>query len=132
MEIIISEIIKNVVPVVITGVVAIFVALIKTVANEVVDYIGAKKEAVAVKVGVDKYNANLEVAKNIYKLVDEHFRISAQVTTTIEEKQKLFEEEIKKAIPYITDEEIVQLRQTIAGIVNVGKVAIAPVDTTTK
>jgi predicted transcriptional regulator len=132
MEIIISEIIKNVVPVVITGVVAIFVALIKTVANEVVDYISAKKEAVAIKIGVDKYNANLEIASNIYKLVDEHFRITPQITATIEDKQKLFEYEIKRVIPYITDEEIVTLRQSVAGIVNVGKVAIAPVDTTAK
>ena len=125
----IQSIINALIPVIIAAVTGVLVAIIKTVGDSVIELIEAKIKAVALKMGVDQYNADLVVAKNIFNIVDEYFRITPTVTKTIEAAQAKFTEEILKAIPSITADEIEQLRQAVAGEVNKGKdVVVAPVD----
>ena len=56
--------------------------------------------------------------------VDEEFCIYAHDEKHVFAKQKLFDEALKQAIPEITDAQIEQLRQAVAGEVNKGRAAI--------
>jgi hypothetical protein len=120
----VQQIINAIVPVAITAIVAMLVAVIKALGDAGVAYIQKKKDAVVTKIGADTYNHRLTVAKSIYGAVDEEFRITPTLDKTIVNKQAMFDEKIKKAIPNITDDEIAQLRQAVAGEVNKGKAAI--------
>lgn len=127
-----QSIINQIVPVAIAAIVGVFVAIIKAVGDAAVEYIDKKKEAVAARIGIDQYNSKLLLAKNIWNLVDEAFRITPTLTATIEAKQKMFEEEMLKIMPELTSDEITQLRQVIAGEINKGRdVIVAPADTGT-
>ena len=59
-----QSIINQVVPIVVTALGAVLTIVIKSIGDEAQDLIAKKKEALAVKVGVDKYNANLAVTEN--------------------------------------------------------------------
>jgi len=120
-----QEIINSVVPILISALIAVLVAVIKAVGDAAVQWIEKKKEALAVGIGVDTYNQRLSFAYQAWYIVDEFFRITPTVTKTIEAAQAKFAEEIKKLIPAITDDEIDQLRQAIAGEVNKGRDIIA-------
>lgn len=122
-----QSIINQIVPVAVTAIVGVLVAIIKAVGDAAVDYIDKKKEALASQVGIDQYNSKLALAKNIWNLVDEEFRITPTLTATIEAKQKMFETEMLKVMPGLTSDEIAQLRQIIAGEINKGRdVIITP------
>ena len=124
----IQSIINALIPVIVTAVTGILVAIVKTVGDSVIELIQAKIKAVALKTGIDKYNADLVVAKNIWGIVDEYFKITPNVEKTIESAQVKFAEEIMKVMPSISAEEIEHLRQAIAGEINKAKdVVVAPV-----
>ena len=120
----VQQVINAIVPVAITALVAVLVAGVKALGDAGVELINRKKEAVVAKIGADTYNQRLAVARQMWGAVDEEFRITPTLEKTIENKQKLFAEKIKKAIPGITDSEIEQLRQAVAGEVNKGKAAL--------
>ena len=120
----VQQIINAVVPVAVTALVAVLVAVIKALGDAGVKLIQRKKDAVAAKIGADTYNQRLAVAKQVWGAVDEYFRITPTATKTFEAAQAKFTEEIRKVLPDITDDEIAQLRQAVAGEVNKGKAAL--------
>lgn len=127
----VQQIINAIIPVLVTALIGVLTVVIKGVGDAAIAYIGRKKDAVITKIGADTYNHNLTVARSIWGAVDEEVRtnptlqkLANDVTARIEAKQKLFAEKIQKAIPGITDDEIEQLRQAVAGEVNKGKAAI--------
>lgn len=117
----INQIINGVVPILVTAIVAILTAIIKVVGTNAVSYLETKKNALAIQTGVDKYNATLQKAKSIWAIVDEEFRITPTLEKTIENKQQMFDKLLKNKIPSLTDSEIADIRQAIAGEVNKGK-----------
>ena len=126
-----QELINQIAPLLATCVLGVTTAVIKTVGDAAIALINKKKDAVATQIGIDKYNSNLNKARDIWGVVDEEFRISPTLIKTIESAQKLFEEKIIKVIPGITKGEIEQLRQVVAGEINKGKAFIAtPVEET--
>jgi len=113
-----------------TAFVAILLAVISYVGAKVTSYLAAKKAAIIAKAGADKYNAQLTVAKSVFGIVDEYFRITPSVTATVDNKINMFQTEILKKCPYLTQEEIDHLRQAVAGAVNESKaVVMAPAET---
>jgi hypothetical protein len=125
--------IQTLVPAFITGIVGVLLKTASPLISEVEAYFANKKQVLAIKVGVDTYNANLSKAGDIYKLVDEEFRITPTLEKTISEKQNLFNVELKKALPSLTDVEIGQFRQIIAAGINAGKaIIVAPVEVPTE
>jgi hypothetical protein len=116
--------ISTVEPTVVTALVTVCVAVVTAGGNALVKFINQKIAALQVKIGADTYNQNLTVAKNIWNTVDEYFRITPNVTKTVEAAQAKFAELIQKALPGVTDDEIEQLRQAVAGEVNKGKAAL--------
>jgi len=121
----IEQIVNGIIPALITAIIGILVAIIKSVGDAVIQYIEQKKEAVIQQKGIDQYNSELAIGKQVYGIVDEYFRISG-ISKTIEAAQAKFKEEILKKIPGLTEEEIDFIRQAIAGEVNKGKEVVTP------
>lgn len=121
----VQQILNVLIPAAITGIVGIMAAVIKAAGDAAVELINEKKKAAELKNGMDEYNRNICFARDIWRLVDENFRISATLEKTAEAKQKMFAEELKKLLPQLSDNEIAQLRQAVAGEINKLKTAAA-------
>lgn len=119
-----QQIINALVPVLITALTGVLVAVVKAVGDAGVQLIEEKAKAVKAKAGADKYDQYMKCAWQAWNMVDEEFRITPTLEKTIAAKQAEFEVQIKKLIPGITDEEIETLRQAVAGEVNKGREAI--------
>lgn len=125
--------INQIVPLLATCVAGVLTVIIKNIGNAAVKFIEAKRDAEIKRVGIEKYNNEKEVAKDVWNLVDEEFRITPTLTKTIESAQTMFREKMLKKLPGLSDDEIEHLRQTVAGEINKGKEAlIAPVNSTPK
>lgn len=120
-----NQILDQIIPILITATVGILVAIIKSVGDAVISYIEAKKAEIVVKVGVAKYNQQLTFARSMWNVVEENFRLSGIVGNIILQKQEMFDKLVKEKFPSVTDEQIILLRQSIAGEVNEGKEVIA-------
>lgn len=107
-----------------TALVGVGVVVIKVLGDAAVKYISEKAAAVKAKAGADKWNHWMDLSRAAWNAVDEEFRITPTLESTISAKQKLFDEALKRAIPEITDAQIEQLRQAVAGEVNKGRAAI--------
>ena len=107
-----------------TALVGVAVVAIKVLGDAAGKYITEKAAAVRAKAGADKWNHWMDLARQTFAAVDEEFRTTPTLESTISAKQKLFDEALKKAIPEITDAQIAQLRQAVAGEVNKGRAAI--------
>jgi phage terminase Nu1 subunit (DNA packaging protein) len=114
-----------------TAFVAILLAVISYLAAKVTSYLSAKKAAIIAKAGADKYNAELTVSQSVFDIVNEAVRTTPAlqaISNQIQLKINMFQTEILKKCPYLTQEEIDHLRQAVAGAVNEGKdVILAPV-----
>lgn len=115
---------NQIIPIIITAIVGILVALIKAIGDAVVSLIEVKKKEVIAKIGIDKYNSEKKLALDIFNIVEEHFRLSETVGNVMNEKIEMFDKLIKEKIPSITNDQIITLRQSIAGEVNRGKEVI--------
>lgn len=129
-----QQIINGVVPTLITAIIAVLVAIIKSVGDAVIpvitQYINQKKDLVIQQKGIEKYNSELQIGRQVWGIVEEYFRVNG-IDKTIEDAQTKFKEEILKKIPYLTDDEIKFIEQAIAGEINKGKEAINTTTTTT-
>lgn len=126
----VQQIVNEIVPVVVAAAVAVLVAIIKAVGDAAVSFIEKKKEALEAQIGSSTYAQRLDFARQAWGIVDEYFRITPDAAKTIDAAQAKFAEVIKKMVPSLTDEEIAQLRQAVAGEVNKGKAAIASASVT--
>jgi hypothetical protein len=116
----------------VAALVTVICVAIKSLGDAVSTLIKKQAAAWEVKIGTDSYNHNLAIAREVWGAVDEDVRTSPEMqkmVRKIETKQQLFTQKIQKAIPGLTDDEIVQLRQAVAGEVNKGRAAVeAPAD----
>lgn len=103
---------------------AVLGKVIVTFGDVGIKILAEKLAAAKVKVGADKWNHWMNLAHSAWDIVDEEFRITPMLEKTFAAKQAEFTAQIKKMIPEITDAEIEQLRQAVAGEVNKGKDAI--------
>ena len=125
-----QEILNQIVPILVTVIVGILVVIVKSVGDAATSYIQAKKDAIVLKLGVDKYNQELAFAGSIWDIVEENFRIGEIVGDTILKKQEMFDKLLKERVPSLTEAQIESLRQSIAGVVNAGRdIIVTPVVT---
>lgn len=113
----IKELSSQVMPILVQAIVAILGVI-------AVKFIQAKKTELINKIGQEKYNQEKAYAVDAWNLVDEHFRISGIANVTIGEKVELFEKELLKKVPYLTQDELDSLRLSLGGVINKGKDAI--------
>jgi hypothetical protein len=94
-------------------------------------YFQAKQKWVIDKIDVNTYNQTLAFARDIWLIIEEHFRISDKIGKVTDEKIAMFSELLKQKVPGITQENIDYFRQTIAGEFNAFKDKITePIATT--
>lgn len=108
-------------PVVIAGVIAVLGVTIKAVGNVIIELIQKKKEEVEQKLQIGKHQQELATAREVWGMIDEKYRITDKVENLIKSKADDFDKLLLEKIPYLTKEQVQDLRQTIAGEINQGK-----------
>ncbi|WP_338627601.1 cobalt ABC transporter permease [Clostridium baratii] len=116
-----DKILNSILDVVTIGVVGILVSIIKVVGDVIIDYIGKKKEVVEQKLKLDKHVEEVEAAKQVWNIVEEKYRITDNIKSLTKSKADMFDKLLLEKIPYLTEDEVRQLRQAIAGEINKGK-----------
>ena len=101
--------------------VAILSITIKTVGNIAIDFIGKKREVVEQSLQLGKHQQEIATAKEVWNMIDEKYRITDKVEDLVKSKADDFDKLLLAKIPYLTKDEVAELRQTIAGEVNRGK-----------
>ncbi|WP_459480259.1 hypothetical protein [Clostridium saccharoperbutylacetonicum] len=81
----------------------------------------ARLEKAGVETLILKNEGYIKVAKQIWYMIDENFRISTIVEEKLKSKVDLFNEAILKKFPELSQEDVDNLRQAIAGEINQGK-----------
>ncbi|MFT8350070.1 hypothetical protein [Clostridium saccharoperbutylacetonicum] len=81
----------------------------------------ARLEKAGVETLILKNESYINVAKQIWYMIDENFRISTIVEEKLKSKVDLFNEAILKKFPELSQEDVDNLRQAIAGEINQGK-----------
>ena len=99
----------------------VLVAIIKSVGNEAVEYLKTKKKVADQKIKESKYNELFEVGKNIWNMVEEKYRITDNIENLAKSKADMFDKMLLEKFPHLTKEELIEVRQAIAGEVNKGK-----------
>ena len=123
-DFLVNDLLPQVLPtigVVLTG---ILVTIIKKIGNEAVEYISKKKEVVEQQLNSDKNREILEVGKQIWNIVEENFRITENLGNFIGSKAEMFDSLLVEKFPVLTEKQIEEIRQTIAGEINRGKEAL--------
>ncbi|AFJ96078.1 MAG: cobalt ABC transporter permease [Clostridium perfringens] len=99
----------------------VLVAIIKSVGNEAVEYLKTKKKVADQKIKESKYAELFEVGKNIWNMVEEKYRVTDNIETLAQSKADMFDNMLLEKFPHLTKEELIEVRQAIAGEVNKGK-----------
>ncbi|MDM8313629.1 cobalt ABC transporter permease [Clostridium cadaveris] len=99
----------------------VLVAIIKSVGNVAVAYISKKKELAEQKLKLDKHQEEYNTAKQIWNIVEEKYRITDSLKESLTSKADEFDRLLLEKIPYLTKEQVSELRQAIAGEINKGK-----------
>ncbi|MBM7835960.1 cobalt ABC transporter permease [Clostridium sardiniense] len=103
------------------GVVGILVAIIKSVGDVSIEYIAKKKDVVEQRLQLDKHVEEIETAKQVWNIVEEKYRITDNIKELVKSKSDMFDKLLLEKIPYLTEDEVKQLRQALAGEINKGK-----------
>ncbi|MFT8347674.1 hypothetical protein [Clostridium saccharoperbutylacetonicum] len=98
--------------------------MIKALLTILVKLVEAKLEKAGVETLILKNENYINVAKQIWYMIDENFRISTTVEEKLKSKVDFFNEAILKKFPELNQKDIDDLRQAIAGEVNQGKAAV--------
>ena len=121
-----EELLNQILPILIAAIVSIIAVVIKAVGDVTIKYLSTKKDEAIARLGVLEYNKRLATARDIWGVVDEHFRIYDSVAYEIDDKIKLFNKMLLEQIPSLEQSDLDYLRQTIAGQINQGKDALYP------
>jgi hypothetical protein len=111
-------------PIIITGAVGIIGKLIFKVGDIIIDTAKAKKESSGVTKQLAQHQDEINTAKEIWNIVEEKYRITEKVEDLLVSKSQMFDQLLLQKIPYLTQENIDDLRQAIAGEFNKGKQAV--------
>jgi hypothetical protein len=84
----------------------------------------AKLEKTGIEQLILKNQNYVTEAKQVWNMIDENFRISATVEEKLKSKIEQFNTALLKKFPELSQEDIDNLRQSIAGEINAGKEAV--------
>ncbi|MFL0168307.1 cobalt ABC transporter permease [Candidatus Clostridium helianthi] len=121
-------IISQIAPIAATAIVAILVATIKTIGNTVVDVLTKKKEQIEQSIKASGHEQDLQTAKEVWNIVEEKFRITENAETLLSSKADQFNNLLLQKIPGLTQRNLDDLRQAIAGEFNKDKAAVLTKD----
>ena len=123
-EFLISEILPQVLPTIGVVLTAILVTIIKKIGNEAVEYISKKKEVAEQQLNSDKNKEILEFAMKAWNIVEEEFRVTENLNKFIGTKAEMFDKLLLEKFPILTEKQIAEIRQAIAGEINRGREAL--------
>lgn len=103
------------------GVVGVLVAIIKSVGDVAIEYIAKKKDVVEQRLQLDKHVEEVETAKTIWNIIEEKYRITDNIENLAKSKADAFDKLLLEKIPYLTENQVKDLRLAIAGEINKGK-----------
>lgn|SRR5574343_322386 len=81
-------------------------------------FLKLKQQELEEKITILKDEKTKKLARDIWLVVDEHFRLTEKAEKTFEEKADMFDSLLINKIPTLTKEDLDFLRQTIAGEMN--------------
>jgi hypothetical protein len=116
--------INQIAPIAATAIVAILVAIIKNVGGAATELFVAKKKEVEQNIKASGHEAELNEAKEVWNIIEEKFRITENVETLLGSKADEFNKLLLQRIPGLSQQNIDDLRQAIAGEFNKGKEAV--------
>lgn len=99
----------------------VLVAIIKSVGNEAVEYLKTKKKVADQKIKESKYAELFEVGKNIWNMVEEKYRVTDNIENLAKSKAAMFDRMLLEKFPHLTERELTEVRQALAGEYNKGK-----------
>lgn len=125
----INQISSIAMPIILGGAVYLVKKLIVPIGDVVIDYLVEKKTTLGINKQLAEHQNEITTAKEIWNVVEEKYRITEKVEDLLVSKSKMFDDLLLKKIPYLTQENIDDLRQAIAGEFNKGKQAVITDDT---
>lgn len=123
-EEILNQILQQIFTVVGLSVVTVIAVTIKSLGEIARQFIIKKKESVEFKIFMDKHENEINTAREVWNIVEEKFRVTDNLKEALGSKADEFDKLLRSKIPYLTEDELVFLRQTIAGEFNKDKKAI--------
>jgi predicted metal-dependent phosphoesterase TrpH len=120
--------ISQIAPVAATAIVAILVTIIKSVGNAAVEVLAKKKEQIEQYIKTSGHERDLATAKEVWNIVEEKFRITENAESLLGSKADEFNNLLLQKIPGLSQQNLDDLRQAIAGEVNKSKAAVLSKD----
>lgn len=120
-DVFINQILPSVLSALALGFTSALVVLIKKGGDAFINFLASKKDLVNQELKNKKYEHLLIVARSVWNIVEENFRITENVTDIVKSKQDEFDKLLLEKAPYLTKNQISDVRQAIAGEVNKGK-----------
>lgn len=111
-------------PIVLTGVSAILVKIITPVGDALVKYVIEKIDASGITKELAKHQNEIASAKQVFYIIEEKYRITEKVEDLLVSKADMFDQLLLAKIPYLTQDNLSDLRQAIAGEFNKEKQAV--------
>lgn len=116
-----NELLNQILPLLITFVVGALALIFRAVGKAVIELLIAKREEAILRLGKEEYGRRLDIAFDVWRLVDEHFRLNDLIKYSINDKMSYFNDVLLERIPALKQEDLDYLRQVVAGIVNEGR-----------
>ena len=102
--------------------IALFLAtIIKTLGDQLIQLIKIKVEATDQKLKASKYSEIYEDGKNIFYAIEEKYRVTDNIENLAKSKADLFDKMLLEKFPHLTERELTEVRQALAGEYNKGK-----------
>lgn len=114
--------ISQIAPIAATAIVTILVAIIKQVGSVAIELLVIKKKESEQKIKASGHEAELNAAKEVWNIIEERFRITENATQILNSKADEFDKVLLQRIPGLSAQNLDDLRQSIAGEYNKGKV----------
>jgi hypothetical protein len=112
---------SQVAPILATAIVAILVRVIYKIAPIVIQLLLKLKDEAEQRIIASGHMQDLQTAKEVWDIIEEKFRITENAKEVLDTKANEFDKLLLQRIPGLTQNNIDDLRQAIAGEVNKGK-----------
>lgn len=98
--------------------------MLRTILKLVIKVLESKLVKSGLEEVIIKNKQYIEVAKQVWDIVEENFRIAETVENKLNSKADEFDKLMLKKFPELSEDDVKELRQSVAGEVNRGKQAV--------
>lgn len=98
--------------------------MLRTILKLVIKVLESKLVKNGLEEAIIKNKQYIEVAKQVWDIVEENFRIAETVENKLNSKADEFDKLMLKKFPELSEDDVKELRQSVAGEVNRGKQAV--------